>query len=353
MARKNTRRGASGKAYSPHAMLRRQALLSLAALSALAACRSEQAGAPGGAKKLRLAVIPKGTTHEFWKSVHAGAAKAAKELGDVELLWKGPLKEDDLKSQIDIVQTMIAQGVAGIVLAPLNDKALVNPVKSAGAAKIPVVIIDSDLAGKDYVSFVATDNVAAGGRAAEHLGKALGGSGKVLVLRYQEGSASTMGREQGFLEKLKASSPGITIVSDNQYGGATTESARSAAVNLLAAHKAAEGGVTGVFCPNESTTFGMLLALQQAGLAGKVKLVGFDASEKLVQGLREGQIEALVVQNPLRMGELAVKALRGAIRGEKQEARVDTGSTVVTRATMESAEVKELLHPDLKRWLEE
>lgn len=338
---------------SPAALMRRrQALLSLAALSTLAACRSEQGGA-AGPKKLRLAVIPKGTTHEFWKSVHAGAEKAAQELGDVEVIWKGPLKEDDLKSQIDIVQSMVAQGVAGIILAPLNDKALVNPVKSAGAAKIPVVIIDSDLAGKDYLSFIATDNVAAGGRAATHLGKALGGAGKVLVLRYQEGSASTMGREEGFLKTLKASSPGITIVSDNQYGGATTESARTAAVNLLAAHKAAEGGVNGVFCPNESTTFGMLLALQQAGLTGKVKLVGFDASEKLVQGLREGQIEALVVQNPLRMGELAVKALRAGIRGEKQEARVDTGSTVVTRAEIDSAAVKELLHPELKRWLKE
>jgi ribose transport system substrate-binding protein len=335
-------------------MRRRHALLSLAALSTLLACRSEQGGA-AGPKKLRLAVIPKGTTHEFWKSVHAGAEKAAQELGDVELIWKGPLKEDDLKSQIDIVQTMVAQGVAGIILAPLNDKALVNPVKSAGAAKIPVVIIDSDLAGKDYLSFIATDNVAAGGRAAEHLGKALGGApgARVLVLRYQEGSASTMGREEGFLKTLKASFPAVAIVSDNQYGGATTESARTAAVNLLAAHKAAEGGVSGVFCPNESTTFGMLLALQQAGLTGKVKLVGFDASEKLVQGLRDGQIEALVVQNPLRMGELAVKALRGALRGEKPEARVDTGSTVVTRADVDSAAVKELLHPDLKKWLKE
>src|SRR5262249_24981759 len=127
---------------------------------------------------------------EFWKSVHAGAVKAAKEL-EVALLWKGPLKEDDLKSQIDIVQSMVAQGVSGIVLAPLNDKALVGSVKAAVAAKIPVVVFDSALQGNDFVSFVATDNAGAGARAAEHLAKLLGNKGKVLVLRYQEGSAST------------------------------------------------------------------------------------------------------------------------------------------------------------------
>ena len=238
-------------------MIRRDALLSLLALGTLSACE----GGPGKGKKLKIAVIPKGTTHEFWKSVHAGAVKASRELGEVEMVWKGPLKEDDLKSQIDIVQSMTAQGVAGIVLAPLNDKALLNPVKAAAAAGIPVVIFDSDLQGQAHVSFVATDNKAAGARAAEHLGKALAGAGKVVVLRYQEGSASTAAREGGFLEALKKSFPAVTLVSDSQYGGATTESAFATSENLLAASKAAEGGVTGVFCPNESTTFGMLRLL--------------------------------------------------------------------------------------------
>ena len=336
-------------------MRRREALVSLAAAIALAACSNEQKTSPkpGGKGPLKIAVIPKGTTHEFWKSVHAGAAKAAQEVGGVELIWKRPLKEDDLKSQIDIVESMIAQGVAGIVLAPLNDKALVNPVKAAVAAKIPVVIFDSDLQGKDYVSFVATDNKGAGAKAAEHLGKSLGGAGKVVVLRYQEGSASTAGREEGFLAAMRKSFTGITIVSDNQYGGATTESAFSAAENLLAAHKAAEGGVTGVFCPNESTTFGMLLALQKAGLAGKIKLVGFDASEKLVQGVRDGQIDGLVVQSPFEMGEQAVRGVVGAIRGQPPKARIDTAARVVIKADLDSPEVKELLHPDLKKWLKE
>ncbi|MDQ2647258.1 MAG: substrate-binding domain-containing protein, partial [Myxococcota bacterium] len=162
-------------------------------ISLLPGCgKKPQSDSEAGATpaRLRIAVIPKGTTHEFWKSVHAGAAKAAREL-DVDLVWKGPLKEDDLKSQIELVQSFTAQRVSGIVLAPLNDKALVSSVDAAVAAQIPVVIFDSALAGGKIASFVATDNRAAGRLAGERLVKLLGGKGKVAVLRYQEGSAST------------------------------------------------------------------------------------------------------------------------------------------------------------------
>ncbi|HVY47248.1 MAG TPA: substrate-binding domain-containing protein [Minicystis sp.] len=326
------------------------ALVTLLCLSAVPACKD--GGSAGKAKgEITIAVVPKGTTHEFWKAVHAGAAKAAKETG-AKIVWKGPLKEDDLDQQIDVVQTFVAQGVSGIVLAPLNDKALVAPVKAAEEAKIPVLIFDSDLASTDRVSFVATDNFAAGKIAGDALAKLLGDAGKVLVLRYQEGSASTHQREEGFLAAVKAH-PSIQIVSDKQYGGATTETAFSASENLLAANKAAEGGVTGVFCPNESTTFGMLLALEKAGLAGKTKFVGFDASEKLLNGLSSGKIDGLVVQNPFNMGYLAVTTMVKAKKGEKVEPRIDTGATLVTKDNLEKPEIKALLHPDLKTWLGE
>jgi ribose transport system substrate-binding protein len=331
---------------------RRDALLSLLLVPAVTSCDKQEKKTEGAPKPLTIAVIPKGTTHEFWKSVHAGAAKGAKE-NNASILWKGPLKEDDLKAQVDIVESMIAQGVSGIVLAPLNDKALVAPVKAAKAAKIPVVIFDSALQGDDYASFVATDNLGAGGQAAEHLSKVLGGKGKVAMLRYQEGSASTAAREEGFLKVMKATPGGITIVSDNQYGGATTESAFKASENVLAAQKASEGGVDAVFCPNESTTFGMLLALQKAGLAGKVKLVGFDASEKLIQGVRDGQIEALVVQDPFSMGEMAVRSAAAVINGVAPQKLVSTPIKVVTKDLLDDPAVKELIHPDLKKWLNE
>jgi ribose transport system substrate-binding protein len=326
------------------------------ALAALAACKDPprtDAAADGAApgKKLKIAVVPKGTTHEFWKSVHAGALKAAAEL-DVDVVWKGPLKEDDLKAQIDVVTTFVAQGVSGIVLAPLNDAGLRAPVKSAVAAKIPVVVFDSDLQGSEHASFVATDNVAAGKLAAEGMAKALGAKGNLIVLRYQEGSASTHNRETGFIEGLKAT-PDLKIVSDNQYGGATTESSFQKSESLLIAHKAQTGAVQGVFTPNESTTFGMLQALRKSGANKKVKLVGFDSSDKLVAALREGDIEGLVVQNPFNMGYLSVKTMADHLRGKPVDKRIDTGARYVDRTSIDDPAVKEIMQPDLKKWLKE
>ncbi|GAC1518338.1 MAG: substrate-binding domain-containing protein [Polyangiales bacterium] len=320
---------------------RRVLLASLLAVSLLGGCK--KSGGTSGTMK--IAVIPKGTTHEFWKAVHAGAAKAGKELG-VEIAWNGPLKEDDLKGQIDIVQSFTSQGVSGIVLAPLNDKALQKSVHDAVGSKVPVVIFDSDLQGSDHSSFVATDNVVAGKLAGEAMAKALGDKGNVVVLRYQVGSASTSNREDGFLQAIKAH-PGVTVVSENQYGGATTETANAKSESLLAAQKAGDGQVQGVFCPNESTTFGMLLALRKAGLAGKVTFIGFDSSDKLIEGMQSGDIQALVLQNPYMMGYRAVGAMVDVIRGKATEKRIDTGVMLLTKENMGEPAMKALLHPDL------
>jgi ribose transport system substrate-binding protein len=326
-------------------------LVVLGAVVLASGCKDSSKPAPvaeAGAARLKIAVVPKGTTHEFWKSVHAGAVKAAKEV-DVDIVWKGPLKEDDLKAQIDVVSTFVAQHVSGIVVAPLNDSALRAPVKAATDAKIPVVVFDSDLQGDAHVSFVATDNVAAGRIAGDAMKKALGGKGNIIVLRYQEGSASTQNREKGFL----GAAEGLTIVSDNQYGGATTETAFQKSESLLLAHKAQTGVVQGVFTPNESTTFGMLQALRKSQVTKKVKFIGFDASDKLVTALREGDIEGLVVQNPFNMGYLAVKTMADHLRGKPVEKRIDTGAKYVDKSNVDDPAVKELLAPDLKKWLGE
>ena len=324
-------------------------LLGAGVFGACAKKKDEPSGADAGTQRLRIAMIPKGTTHEFWKSVHAGGVKAAREL-DIDLVWKGPLKEDDLKSQVDLVDSFVAQRVAGILLAPLNDKALVAPVTRSTAAKIPVVIFDSGLSSGNFVSFVATDNRAAGSLAGQHLAKVLGGKGKAVVLRYQEGSASTNEREEGCLEALRKN-PGIEIVSDNQYAGATTESAFSASESLLIAKKAEQGGVTAIFTPNESATFGMVLALEKAKLAGKVHFVGFDASEKLVQAVRAGSITGLVLQDPFRMGYLAVRTVVDHVRGTAVATRTDTGAKLVDRENLDRPEIQELVKPDLTKWL--
>src|SRR3984893_14399544 len=188
-------------------------------------------------KKLTIAVIPKGTTHEFWKSIHAGSNKAASELSEqgtqVDVIWKGPLREDDREQQVQVIEGFVSQGVNGIVLAPLDNHALVRPVEEAKKAGVPTVIIDSGLESNAMESYISTDNRKGGELAADRLGTLLGGKGNVLVMRYAEGSASTTERENGFLDRLKSAYPGIKVVSSDQYSGATRETGKRTSEDLL------------------------------------------------------------------------------------------------------------------------
>lgn len=288
----------------------------------------------------QIAVIPKGTTHSFWKSVEAGALRAGKELG-VEIVWKGPLKEDDRAQQISLVEQFTASGVQAIVLAPLDNIALRAPVRSAAERNIPVVIFDSALKGelgRDFVSFVATDNRRGGTLAGEEMVRLLGGKGKVVLLRFEESSASTAEREAGFLDII-AKNPGISVLVTNRYAGPTVATAQDASMNLIDKVREADG----IFCPNESSTQGMLLALRQTGLAGKKAFVGFDAANILLAALNKGDIKALVAQNPTKMGYMGVITAVKAIRGEKVEPHIDTGCVLVTRANINDAAVREVL----------
>jgi ribose transport system substrate-binding protein len=296
---------------------------------------------PGSSNgKLRIAVIPKGSTHSHWIGVHEGANKAGAELG-VEILWKSPLKENDRAQQIEIVQQFVGDKVDGIVLAPLDDRALLPGVQEASAARIPVVIIDSSIkgeVGKDYVSYVATDNYHGGELAGEQMVTALGDKGKVIMLRYMVGSASTDQRESGFLDVIKKH-PGITVISDNRYGGATASESQKEAMNMLDQLKNADG----VYCPNESSTWGMLLALRDGGLAGKIKFVGFDITLGLVKALAADEIVALIIQDPHKMGYEGVKAVVAAARHQPVEPHIDTGVRVITKGDLGSPEMKQLL----------
>ena len=299
-----------------------------------------------GTKQLEIAVIPKGTTHSFWKAIHAGAIKAAREL-DVKIYWNGPQKEDDRAQQITVVEDFVNLGVDGIVLAPLDDRALIRPVRDAVAQNIPVVIIDSALQGEQHVSYVATDNYNGGVLAAERMGELLGKGGNLILIRYQVGSASTVNREKGFVDTIKKDFPQINFLVEDQYAGATTETAYQLAENLLNRFP----DVQGLFCPNESSTFGALRALQESGRAGQIKFVGFDSSPKLVQGLKEGHLHGLVLQDPIKIGYMGVKQMVLHLRGQSIEKRIDTGVHLITPDNMSDPEMKTLLSPDLSPYL--
>jgi ribose transport system substrate-binding protein len=323
------------------------------ALAGLAACggSTPQPASTGGAAKYQIAVIPKGTTHDFWRTIQAGAIKAERELQgqgvDARVIWKGPLREDDREQQIQVVEGFLSQGISAIVLAPLDAQALVRPVEEAVRAGIPVVVFDSGLQSKAMVSYVATDNVKGGRMAGEHMGKLLNGKGKVLMLRYQEGSASTEAREQGFLEAIKAGFPGITVISSDQHAGPTRDTAKRVSENLLNRHT----DIQGIFCVNESSAAGMLLALQDLGRAGKVKFLGFDAHPVFVEAMNKGEMHGFVLQNPFEMGYLAVKTAVQHLQGQKVPPLIDTGVQVVTTENVNTPEMKRFLEPPVAEYL--
>lgn len=297
------------------------------------------------ADKITVAVVPMGTTHQYWKQVHQGAQRAEAELNSagqaVEIIWKGPLREDDRDQQVQVVENFMSRRVHGIVLAPLDTRALARPVEQAVGAGIPVVIVDSPLASNAPVSTIATDNYAGGRLAGKRLGEVLGGRGKVILLRVQVGSASCEAREQGFLDELAENFPKLEVISSNQHGGATRNTALAVSQNLLVRFGRE---VNGIFAPNESTLAGMLVALADAGLAGgKVKLVGFANSRQFADEIESGDLQGLVLQDPEKMGYLGVKSVVAALKGEPVEKLVDTGVVVATKENLTDNQIQALL----------
>ncbi len=315
-------------------------------LFVLAVCGCGVSGSAdrGERDKPLIAVIPKATSHEFWKSVHAGAEHGAEAAG-VDVVWKGPITESDREHQINLVQDFVAQGVDGICLAPLDSQALVPAVREAHRSGVPVLIFDSGLDDTDdIVSFVATDNYHGGQIAGRHLGGLLDGKGRVIVLRQVVGSQSAERREQGCLDVLAEEFPDIEILSSNEYGGDTADKALVKSQQLLLTFG---DKVDGIFTSTQHTATGMLRALEEQGLAGKVKFIGFDAGPELVAALADGKMDGIVLQDPVGMAELAVTTLADHIRGKRVEKRISTGETLATPDNMNQGDIKRLLEPEL------
>ncbi|HEY2976313.1 MAG TPA: substrate-binding domain-containing protein [Pyrinomonadaceae bacterium] len=324
-------------------------LIFVLALALQAGCRG---GRSASGKKFTIAVVPMGTTHEYWKSIHAGAVKAQQELTTagtpVEIIWKGPLREDDREQQVQVVEGFVSQGVNGMVVAPLDKDALVRPVEEAARGGIPTVVVDSELNSQQIASFVATDNFKGGQIAADQMGKLLGGKGKVLMMRTSEGANSSLNREAGFLQRLHEAYPNMQLVSSEQFAGPTRDGAKRLAENLL--NRYGED-LQGIFTSNESSTAGMLLALQDIAKAGKITFIGFDSNQTFIDAMQSGQLNAFVVQNPFKMGYLGVTTMVDYLQNKPVEKRIDTGVTLITPENLHAPETAELLHPPLDRYL--
>ncbi len=291
----------------------------------------------------RIAVIPKGQAHIFWQSVHAGAVAAARE-NNIDVVWNGPASETDFTGQLQIIDSMITQRVDAICLAPIDKTAMVSVVDRATRENIPVVIFDSPVDTQAFVAQVATDNYGAGVMAAQRMGKILNGKGKVGEVAVEPGSASTMAREQGFEDGIKKDFPGIQIV-DKRYGWADRAKSLNVAENMMTAHD----DMVAMFASNESSAVGAAQAIK--GRNAKVMLVGFDSSPGLLDDLKSGLIDSLVVQDPFRMGHDAVTAAVEKLKGGTPQKIQNLPPRVVTKEMLNDPEVQKLLHPDLDQYL--
>jgi len=297
------------------------------------------------AHQKRVAVIPKGTSHIFWQSVQAGALAAGKEF-HLQVFWNGPPTETDYSRQIEIVDSMIARRVDGIAVAAADRDALNNSLQRAADLHIPVVVFDSGVNSSNYITFVATDNYQAGQMAAQKLGNLLNGKGNVAEIMHAPGSASTMDRERGFENLMSRRFPFIHIVA-KQYGMADHAKALSVTENILTA----DPNLDGLFASSEPSSVGAAQALKSRGLNGRVRFVAFDATQGLVDAMKDGTIDALVAQDPFRMGFEAVHAVARQLSGEEQPRREDLPATVVTKADLSNPQIHALLFPDLTKYL--
>lgn len=320
------------------------AVLTLVGFASLGCGSGEQTAKPYTGKPLTLAVIPKGTSHEFWKSVHFGAEKAAKELGNVEIIWRGPVKESDTASQIEVVKNMITKQVDGIILAPNQKGGLVQAVSEAVSEGIPVTIFDSGLdEGPEIAGYVATDNFKGGQLAAAAMAEAIGEEGNVILLRYLAGSESTEQREEGFLEGLKQFR-NIKVVSSDQRGGDNATESKEKVDQLL---QLFGDDLAGIFAVCEPNANGTLEALRNAGLNGKVKFIAFDPSDALIDAMEDGSCSGIVLQDPVEMGYRSVLTLVGHLSGTPAEPFISTGEYVATPDNMDDDRIKELLKPSI------
>jgi ribose transport system substrate-binding protein len=296
-----------------------------------------------------IAVIVKTGNSSFWQNVQTGAMDAQNELQaqtpKLTVTFLGAQSESDINEEINIVENAINRGVKAIVLAPSDVTALQKPVADAKAAGIPVIIIDSKLDGdpSQYVSFLATDNKAAGEACAKALIDALAAKGitegKVQVMSYVAGVGSEIGRVGGFNDYIKANSK-FTLL-ETQYSNADMPTALNQTTNVLQANP----DLVGIFGANEPTAIGMGKAIQQAGLSGKIVAIGFDGNQVLADMVKDGTLNAIAVQSSYNMGYMGVKyAYDVAFAGKTIPDYVDTGFLMVTKDNIDSQDAKNVLY---------
>jgi ribose transport system substrate-binding protein len=328
--------------------MRKRRLPLLAAVAALpllgmAACSSSTSTVSSGsaasaAKPLTLAVVPKAIGFDYWTHVQAGAMCAASKLKNVTVDWNGVAAETDITGQVSLLNGYIDRGVNGLIYAATDVKALLPVTARAQTARIPVYNIDSGTTPQQVPLF-ATDNLKGAHEVAALMNTYLHGKGKVAIIEFQPGSMTDNQRKQGFIQGLSAY-PGLHLVAD-QPDQSDASRALTVTNDILTAHP----DLNGIFGSNEPSVIGASQAVKQRGLSGKIVMVGWDAAPDEVAALKSGEISALIVQNPFRMGFDSVIAMTEHIRNGVSVGNEDTGVYVVTRQNMNQLQYKAILAP--------
>lgn len=291
---------------------------------------------------LTIGVVPKTLGFSFWNTVKKGAQCAAKKAeGEVTIDWTGTTTETDVSGQIDILRNLLTRQVDGLVYAATDAKALVQVSKEALNQGTPVANIDSGTDPRPkQVPLYATDNVAAAVKAADLMAKNLGsGQHQIAIVQFQAGTQTNTERVNGFKKGLKKH-PNLELV-DIQSSDSDVTQARRVTSDILTANPKLDG----IFAANEPSVIGAVQAVKAAGKSGDITMIGWDAAEDEIEALKNGEISALVVQNPFKMGYLGVANMVDHIRNGTELESADTGVTLVTKENLQSEEVQKVLHP--------
>ena len=294
-----------------------------------------------GNSNLKIIVVPKTLGSSYWDVVQQGAQCAASKLQNVNIVWDGTTAETDVSGQISLLQNYITQKPNGIIYAATDAKALVQVSNQATQQSIPVENIDSGTSPQPgNVPLFATDNTASAAKAADLLGTALGGTGNIAVIEFVKGSATNDERVNGFKTELAAKYPNIHIVADQQ-SNSDVNTALSVTQDILSKYPK----LNGIFAANDQSAQGAAGAVKAAGLKGKVKIVGWDASTTTIADLQSGIISNLVLQNPFKMGYDSVKAMVNQIRKNVKAQTEDTGVTFISLSNLNSPQIQAALTP--------
>ncbi|MFA6783458.1 MAG: sugar ABC transporter substrate-binding protein [Sphaerochaeta sp.] len=279
--------------------------------------------------KMKVAMVLKTLSSEYWKRVVKGADEAAAKY-DVDLIKLGPPTEDAVEQQINMVQDVLTSNPVALVFSPSQPATAVNVLMSAKSKGIPVILVDTPMIDgfTDFATFIGTENYTAGKLGAEAIIKALGNNKKAVVIEGAPGNPTTTQRADGAADAFKAA--GYQILS-RQPGYSDRERAYTTMQNILQANKQ----VDAVFCSNDEMALGALRALQQAGV--KAAVMGTDGNKDALQSILEDGLFGTAAQKPEMMGYLGVELAVKLAGGATIDKRIDSGVDVITKATAQAA----------------